>query len=181
MNIQNIIKIAGIACLLIPALPARSQKAVSLDIASVRSMRNHLNGLNVSSFYHINEKLTAGLETNHFFAVTHVRAKQAFKVSAWDFNLNVHYLFPVVKKVKLYPISGISLTFEKEQALASEEKHLERFWSVNTGAGLLVNLGKWGPHVEYLFTWGHLNQQFLLVGISYELEWGRAKHEKKAH
>jgi len=54
----------------------------------------------------------------------------------------------------------------------------ERFWSYNTGAGILYQLGKWGPHVEYMFTWGHQNQQFLLAGISYELEWGKKEKEK---
>ncbi|MFZ1784524.1 MAG: hypothetical protein WAU23_04930 [Ferruginibacter sp.] len=181
MKIHHIIKLAGIACLLIPALQVRSQKAVSFDVAGIRSMRSELNGLNVSCFYHINERLTAGLEMNRFFAVTHVKEKEAFKASAWDFDLNFHYLLPVIKKIKLYPIAGISHTSEKEQTLGLEEVHIERFWSANTGAGLLVNIGKWAPHVEYLFTWGHLNQQFLLAGISYELEWGRTKKEEPDH
>jgi len=30
-----------------------------------------------------------------------------------------------------------------------------------------------------MFTWGKMNQQFLLVGISYELEWGKKEKEKK--
>ncbi|MBK8609270.1 MAG: hypothetical protein IPL84_04820 [Chitinophagaceae bacterium] len=98
MKIHHIIKLAGIACLLIPALQVRSQKAVSFDVAGIRSMRSELNGLNVSCFYHINERLTAGLEMNRFFAVTHVKEKEAFKASAWDFDLNFHYLLPVIKK-----------------------------------------------------------------------------------
>lgn len=47
----------------------------------------------------------------------------------------------------------------------------ERFWSYNTGVGLLWEKGRWAPPVECSFTWEQLNQQFLLAGINYEIEW----------
>ena len=56
----------------------------------------------------------------------------------------------------------------------------ERFWYYNTGAGLLWEKGRWAPPVECSFTWEQLNQQFLLAGISYEIEWGiRGPREKE--
>jgi hypothetical protein len=77
----------------------------------------------------------------------------------------------------LYPLCGISHTSEREEDIASGERDYQRFWSFNTGAGILVSMGRWSPHAEYMFTWGHRNQQFVLVGISYEIEWGHP--EKK--
>ncbi|MBL0358932.1 MAG: hypothetical protein IPP72_19610 [Chitinophagaceae bacterium] len=53
------------------------------------------------------------------------------------------------------------------------------FLSFNTGAGLLLECGRWCPHVEYSYTWGHINQQFLLAGVSYELEWSHPGNERK--
>jgi hypothetical protein len=34
----------------------------------------------------------------------------------------------------------------------------------------LIRSGRWVPHIEYTISWGHINQQFFLAGISYELE-----------
>ena len=179
MKIHNIIKGLAIACLLLPVLQAKPQKAVSFDLAGIRNIRHQLNGLNVSAFYHFNEHLVGGIEMNRFFTATHIKEGEIQKLSAWDFDLNFHYLLPVTKKMMLYPLSGISHTSEKEFIPEKDEILYDRFWSFNTGAGVLFELGKWGPHAEYMFTWGHMNQQFLLVGISYELEWGRTEKEKK--
>lgn len=141
-------------------------------------MRQQLNGVNVSGFYHFNERLIGGIETNRFFPVKHQNEKELVEASAWDFDLNFHYLVPLNKTVKLYPLSGISHTSEKEFNSSTGETAYERFWSYNTGAGVLIELGHWAPHVEYMFTWGHINQQFLLAGISYELEWGHGEKSK---
>jgi hypothetical protein len=158
-------------------LGAGAQKTASIDLASIRNIRHQLNGLNVSGFYHFNERIIGGIEMNRFFPVKRVKEDNLRESSAWDFDLNFHYLLPLSRTVKLYPLIGISHTSEKEQNLINNETIYERFWSFNTGAGVLFSLGKWSPHTEYMFTWGHLNQQFLLVGISYEVEWG--KKEKK--
>ncbi len=165
-----------IALLLLPALGAGAQKTVGIDLASIRNIRHQLNGLNVSAFYHFNERLIGGIEMNRFVPVKREAKEESLEISAWDFDLNVHYLLPLDKTIKFYPLTGISHTSEKERNLTAGEIKYERFWSYNTGAGVLFSLGKWSPHVEYMFTWGHINQQFLLAGISYELEWG---HKEK--
>lgn len=165
-----------IALLLLPALGAGAQRTVGIDLASIRNIRHQLNGLNVSVFYHFNERLIGGIEMNRFLPVKREAKEESLEISAWDFDLNFHYLLAVNKAVKLYPLTGISHTSEKERNLTAGEIKYERFWSFNTGAGVLFSLGKWSPHVEYMFTWGHINQQFLLAGISYELEWG---HKEK--
>jgi hypothetical protein len=156
---------------------AEAQKTVSMDLAYTRNILHRLNGLNISSFYHFNERLVGGIEVNRYFPVKRHKDDGLIEISAWDFDLNFHYLIPLAKSVKLYPLTGISHTSEKEQNLINSETVYEHFWSFNTGAGVLYSIGKWSPHAEYMFTWGHINQQFLLVGLSYELEWG--KKEKK--
>ncbi|MBI3137882.1 MAG: hypothetical protein HYZ15_04790 [Sphingobacteriales bacterium] len=153
-----------------------AQDKLSIDLAAIRNTRHQLNGLNISSFYHFSERITGGIEVNRFFPVTHGEAQ----VSAWDFGLNFHWLLPLHHHLFAYPVSGISHTSEKEVSkLPLGEAVTERFWSFNTGAGLLWQKGKWGLHTEYLWTWGQLRQQFLLAGFSYEMELGHNPTKKK--
>jgi len=179
MKSFSYLKTLVVACLLATAFPSgtRAQRVISLDIATVRNVRHRLNGLNLSAFYHFNEKIVGGIEMNRFFPVKHETEGKSIGESAWDFDLNFHYLIPLGRQVRLYPLCGISHTSEREDDYAAGERAYERFWSFNTGAGILVSMGRWSPHAEYMFTWGQLNQQFVLVGISYEIEWGHS--EKK--
>ncbi len=156
-----------------------AQAKTGIDVAAIRNMRNHINGLNLSCFYHFDEKFSVGVEMNRFFpAVRNVDAEEV-ELSAWDFDLNAHYLFPLSKQIKYYPLLGISHTSEKEKQRVKNEAEYERFWSFNTGAGVLLEYKRWAPHIEYNFTWGKENQQFLLIGISYEIGKERKMAEKK--
>jgi hypothetical protein len=131
-------------------------------------MQHRTTGLNISSFYHFNEHWNAGIEMNRFFTKKIVKEDEDIETAAWDFDCNIHYNIPVGHHFNLYPLTGISHTSEKERL--DGDNFYNRFWSFNTGAGLLWTKGKWAPHVEYNFTWGKINQQFLLAGISYEIE-----------
>jgi hypothetical protein len=153
-------------------LNSTAQNKISIDLAAIRHIRKELNGINLSCFYHFNERITGGLEMNRFFPILRKEGEEMIELSAWDFDLNFHFLVPLNKNLKLYPLTGISHTSEREQDNITKVGSYERFWSYNTGAGILWEKGRWAPHVEYSFTWGHLNQQFLLAGISYEIEWG---------
>lgn len=165
-----------VSFLLLPAY-LLAQKKISIDVAAVSNRYNSMNGLNVSGFYHFSEHFTGGIEMNRFFPVNRKVSDEDVQRSAWDFDLNFHYLLPIVKDWKLYPLTGISHTSEKERNLKTGEPGFDRFWSFNTGAGILWEMGKWAPHIEYSFTWGHINQQFLIAGLSYEPEWGRYRNE----
>ena len=165
-------------CLLLPAMLAGAQHKASIDLAGIRNTTSKLNGLNVSAFYHFNGHLIGGIEMNRFFTRNQIKHEEAAKLSAWDFDLNFHYLLPMSKIIKLYPLTGVSHTSEKEIITDPDETVYERFWSFNAGAGAVFQLAKWAPHIEYMFTWGKLNQQCLLAGISYELEWGKGEEKK---
>jgi hypothetical protein len=164
--------------LLLVANNGIAQKKVSFDLAAIRNMKTDLNGLNISSFYHFTERIEGGLEMNRFFLVSKKKGEEDIRLSAWDFDLNFHYVLPIHKNLKFYPLTGISHTSEKEENPAKNEIIYQRFWSFNTGAGILWEIGKWSPHMEYSFTWGKMNQQFLLAGISYIVEMGHHEKEK---
>jgi hypothetical protein len=167
-----------ITCMMLITGNAAAQRKISFDLSAIRSMRSNLNGLNMSGFYHFNEKLTGGVEINRFFSVKSNIKKETAQLSAWDVDFNFHYLLPLSDHLKFYPLTGFSHTSENEIIPDLNESLYERFWSFNTGAGVLWELHKWSPHIEYNYTWGHLDQQFLLVGISYEIEWRHALEKK---
>jgi len=177
-NIFRFISILLIAGMPVSAIHA--QDKLSIDLAAMRNMHSELNGLNISSFYHFNERLSAGIEMNRFFPITRIIGEERTELSAWDFDLNFHYLCPLYKKLKWYPIAGLSHTSEKETIETGNllYRATEKFYSANAGAGILLEWGHWAPHVEYLFTWGKLNQQFLLAGMSYEISWGKEQKKK---
>ncbi|MFT3845009.1 MAG: hypothetical protein QM725_08155 [Lacibacter sp.] len=180
MHLKKILLYPGV-CLFIFLLPLNrlnAQHTISFDAAAIRNLKKEMNGLNLSCFYHFSEHITGGLEVNNFFRTNKTIADEEVQLSALDLDFNFHYVIPLHKDMKCYPICGVSHTSEKEKAVASDENRYEHFWSVNAGAGLLLECGHWLPHVEYTYTWGKLNQQFLLAGISYELELG---HHKKSH
>jgi len=168
----------GISCILFLSAQSQAQHRVSFDLAAIRNIHKPINGLNVSCFYYFNKNLTAGFEVNRFFPVKRKIDDEDIKISAWDIELNMHYLFSVYKGLNLYPIAGISHTTDRELNIADGHSRYESFWSFNTGAGVLWEIGKWSPHIEYSFAWGQQNQQFLLAGISYELELGQKNKEK---
>lgn len=163
----------------VSSTPVTAQRKISFDVAAIRQMENEINGLNLSCFYHFTERFNAGIEMNRFFPVVRKGSSYDVRLSAWDFDLNAHYLLPLHKSWSLYPVVGISHTEEIESTLIPlGEAVYKRFWSFNTGAGLSWQKGNWGLHTEYLYTWGKMNQQFLLAGLSYELELG-GHHGKK--
>ncbi len=169
-----------VSWLLLAGANTFSQNKISIDLAAIRNTKQAINGANLSCFYHFNERFSGGLEMNRFFPVTTNSGDEDVQKSAWDFDLNFHYLVPLHKKAVFYPLTGISHTAEKERinTATSVSTVTKKFFSFNAGAGLLWECGEWAPHIEYSYTWGIINQQFLLAGISYELEWGR---HKKAH
>ena len=156
-----------------------AQQKASIDLAATRNMNNSTYGLNVSGFYHFSERIAGGIEVNRFFPITRKIGEEEVELSAWDFDLNFHYNIPLAKKLIFYPLTGVSHTSDKEFIPALGETVYSRFYSFNTGAGLFLEGHKIVPYVECNLTWGKINQQFLLAGISYELEWGKHTKEKE--
>ena len=69
-----------------------AQHKLSLDIAAIRNIRKEVYGLNISGFYHSNERITGGLEMNRCFPILLKEEEEMIELSAWDFDLNFHFL-----------------------------------------------------------------------------------------
>lgn len=155
-----------------------AQQKISLDIGAIQNTHLKIFGTNASAFYHFSEKISVGVELNRFFAAHTKVMEEHIKTSAWDWDFNMHYYLPLAQKVKIYPIVGFSHTAETEKNVLINEEKIEKFWSYNTGAGFALELGKCNPFTEYLFTWGHLKQQFFLIGLSFEFDVKKRKTAK---
>lgn len=159
--------------LLFTSFSGNTQQAISMELAAVQNTSYHLSGVSVSCFYHFSKRINGGLELNRFFPKGTVKSNEDVQLSAWDLNLNFHYIINPEQKWRFYPIAGITHTSDKEELMKNGECNYEHFWSLNTGAGLLYSKGKWAPHIEYHMSWGRHNQQIILAGFSYELAWGK--------
>lgn len=158
--------IFAIVVLLI-SVSAKSQK-LGIDIAAVRNHSLQLHGANASVFYHFTEKISAGVEVNRFFSFQKIKEEGTVFLSAWDFDMNLHYYLPVSKQIILYPLLGVSYSLEKEESeTKTERQHFKYF---NTGAGILLNTKTVKPHIEYVLASNRKTEQFMLAGITIELD-----------
>lgn len=174
-SIIRIISIGGISFLLL-SFRSFSQNKLSIDLASIRNIKKSHTGLSVSSYYHVTKHLSGGLEVNQFFPIHRIVHEEDLLQSAMDIDLNAHYNFYVFKNIIFYPITGICHNSDIEKNLETGKRHSKQFWSFNSGAGITLGNAKCSPFVEYSYTWGQLNQQFLMAGVCFEIEWGSHKH-----
>ncbi len=171
----RIISIGGISLLLL-SFRSFSQNKLSIDLASIRNIHTSHTGLSVSSYYYLTKHLSGGLEVNKFFPIHRVVHEEDLQHSATDIDLNAHYNFHVFKNIIFYPITGICHNSDNEKNLETGKRQSKQFWSFNSGAGITLENAKCSPFVEYSYTWGQLNQQFLMAGVCIEIEWGNHKH-----
>jgi len=144
----------------------KAQK-LSVDIAAVRNHSLRLHGTNASLFYHFTKHFSAGIEVNRFFGTQKIKQGETVRLSAWDFDMNLHYYLPASRQIILYPVLGISYSREKEASLnESELRHLKY---VNTGAGILFGSRTWKPHIEFILANGKKTEQLVIAGLNIEL------------
>jgi hypothetical protein len=162
-----------IICVLLLFAQGLAQNKIGLDVAAIRNTQKPINGLNLSCFYYFSKDIAAGLEVDRFFPARLKSEDGDSEHSALDIEMNMHYLFSLHKGLHVYPVAGISHTTDREVKLKDGYTLEKSFLSINTGGGILWELGNWSPHLEYTFAWGPENQQFFLAGISYEIHLGR--------
>lgn len=148
---------------------------VSVDGAVIRNSTQNLSGINTAVFYHFTERLSGGIELTGFFSKTFVRKPESIKRSAWDLDINFHYDLIRFNKLSIYPIAGVGYNEvrEKNQLLAEPEN--EKFWAINSGAGIRLDAGFIKPHLEYTAVWLNGLEHLILAGISIEFGSGKEK------
>ena len=96
-------KLLLLVCAAVMSLSASAQagdKALGAQLV-FGSETNNI-GLGVKGQYYFTDQLRGEASFDYFF--------KNKGVSMWDINANVHYLFDVANKVKVYPLAGLGYT-----------------------------------------------------------------------
>ena len=94
-------------------------------------------------------------------------------ISMWDINANVHYLFDVANKVKVYPVAGLGYTnwsYKYEYAGHTIAEGSDGRIAVNLGGGAEYELTKdlsVNAELKYQII-SNYNQLLLGVGVAYK-------------
>jgi hypothetical protein len=155
----------------ISSLLLTGQRKIGIDVAAIRNHTTKQNGINLSAFYFLNKKLSTGIEINRFFPTLKSKHNGSYRISAWDYDWNIHFNNSIGKFWTIYPLTGISYTVEKEQNQQNAEPVRTGRFYFNAGAGILLNTKRVRPHLEYFLATNRKTEHYLLVGISYEFEW----------
>ena len=133
-------------------------------------------------------QLVFGSETNslgfgvkgQYYFTDHIRGEGSFDyflknkgISMWDINANVHYLFDVADKFKVYPLAGLGYTnwsYKYEYAGAPVVEGSDGRLAVNLGGGveyeLTKNLNVNAEAKSQIIS--NYNQLVLGVGVAYK-------------
>ena len=133
-------------------------------------------------------QLVFGSETNslgfgvkgQYYFTDHIRGEGSFDyflknkgISMWDINANVHYLFDVADKFKVYPVAGLGYTnwsYKYEYAGAPVVEGSDGRLAVNLGGGVEYELTKnlnVNAEAKYQII-SNYNQLVLGVGVAYK-------------
>ena len=167
-------KLLLLVCAAVMSLSASAQagdKAVGAQL--VFGSETNSIGVGVKGQYYFTDQLRGEASVDYFF--------KNKGVSMWDINANVHYLFDVANKVKVYPLAGLGYTnwSYTNDVIVIEENGNKRTTEFKGSNGrLAVNLG---GGAEYALTdnvsvnaeakWqivNNYNQLVLGVGVAYK-------------
>ena len=96
-------KLFLLVCAAVMSLSASAQAGdKALGAQLVFGSETNSIGLGVKGQYYFTDQLRGEASVDYFF--------KNKGVSMWDINANVHYLFNVANKVKVYPLAGIGYT-----------------------------------------------------------------------
>ena len=130
-------KLLLLVCAAVMSLSASAQagdKAVGAQLV-FGSETNNI-GLGVKGQYYFTDQLRGEASVDYFF--------KNKGVSMWDINANVHYLFDVANKVKVYPLAGLGYTnwSYTNDVIVIEENGNKRTTEFKGSNGrLAINLG----------------------------------------
>ena len=95
-------------------------------------------------------------------------------VSMWDINANVHYLFDVANKIKVYPLAGLGYTnwsYKYEYPGHSVIEGSDGRLAINLGGGAEYELTKdlrVNAELKYQIVSNNYSQLVLGVGVAYK-------------
>jgi hypothetical protein len=152
-----------------------AQKSNGLDLSVIRNFNTKLNGVNGSFEHRYSEHWAVALDLSLFPSGSNTESSITTKTSAIDISCKAYYKMPISKYWEIFPILGVSHTWEKETetvfgptTLITESK--ENYFSVLPGIGIKAKNSKFAPFAEFIYSTGTENQPIIFVGLSHELK-----------
>lgn len=159
-------KLLLLACAAVMSLSASAQAGdKALGAQLVFGSETNGIGLGVKGQYYFTDQLRGEASVDYFF--------KNKGVSMWDINANVHYLFDVADKFKVYPLAGLGYTnwsYKLEYDNVTLAKGTDGRLAVNLGGGAEYALTD-NVSVNAEAKWqivNNYNQLVLGVGVAYK-------------
>ena len=159
-------KLLLLVCAAVMSLSASAQagdKALGAQFV-FGSQTNNI-GFGVKGQYYVTDHLRGEASFDYFF--------KNKGLTMWDINANVHYLFDVADKFKVYPLAGLGYTnwsYKYEYAGAPVVEGSDGRLAVNLGGGAEYELTKnlnVNAEAKYQII-SNYNQLVLGVGVAYK-------------
>ena len=159
-------KLLLLVCAAVMSLSASAQagdKALGAQLL-FGSKTNNI-GLGVKGQYYFTDQIRGEASFDYFL--------KNQGVSMWDINANVHYLFDVADKFKVYPVAGLGYTnwsYKYEYAVHTIAEGSDGRIAINLGGGAEYELTKdlsVNAELKYQII-SNYNQLLLGVGVAYK-------------
>ena len=155
-----------LVCAAVMSLSASAQAGdKALGAQLVFGSKTNSIGLGVKGQYYFTDQIRGEASFDYFF--------KNQGISMWDINANVHYLFDVADKFKVYPLAGLGYTnwsYKYEYAGAPVVEGSDGRLAVNLGGGVEYELTKnlnVNAEAKYQII-SNYNQLVLGVGVAYK-------------
>ena len=151
------------AVMSISASAQKGEKAIGVNLSYGSKIKNA--GIGVKAQYFLADRLRGEASVDYFFKKDYT--------SMWDINANLHYLFDIAPKTKVYPLVGLGYTnwnVELELLDHGTIKATKEKLAVNVGAGIqyeLTNKVNVDAEVKYQII-DNYNQVVVGVGLAYK-------------
>ena len=159
-------KLLLLVCAAVMSLSASAQAGdKALGAQLVFGSKTNSIGLGVKGQYYFTDQIRGEASFDYFF--------KNQGISMWDINANVHYLFDVADKFKVYPLAGLGYTnwsYKYEYAGAPVVEGSDGRLAVNLGGGAEYELTKnlnVNAEAKYQII-SNYNQLVLGVGVAYK-------------
>jgi len=168
-------KLLLLVCAAVMSLSASAQAGdKALGAQLVFGSETNSIGLGVKGQYYFTDQLRGEASVDYFF--------KNKGVSMWDINANVHYLFDVADKFKVYPLAGLGYTNwsytndvivieENGNKRTTEFKGSDGRLAINLGGGAEYELTKdlsVNAELKYQIVSNNYSQLVLGVGVAYK-------------
>lgn len=140
-----------------------SQEGWMVGLGPTAAANPSLIGVNTRAYFGVNPVFCLGAEISIF---PYQEVGEGYKKSLFEANFNAHYVFEVVHRLGVYPLSGFNYTSERERRRMNiAEMERENAFGINYGLGMHYSSNQVLFFTEFKGVIGELSDEFFTVGV----------------